>query len=403
MTRDSLAMRPAAWVAAAMLTTLAAGCGGGSASYEASPEAAYAPAPEVQAPSGGGAELAAGPAGGMMESQGIEGGAAPEAPASPAGESSDDPTLAMLNQSGGAVAPAGVPAGGYDAPPGLGGGQPPAGYPGLEAAGVGGAPAGYPGAGGGQPPAGYPGYDEEERGGGGGKFGPVGLGVTSAGMANQPPPGLGGSSAGMAPEGLAGRGAGGRGFGAEATLSGPPGLGGSSAGMAGPGGGFGPGAGLVGDGDPRGGMGPGGMMGMEGMGIGGHDPNAKPDFSNPIKAVETFLNAIKKQDVEALSECIARRATQEPHPRLRDLFIGLEEKTISSADLGELANDFADYKVMTLKPAKSSGQREVVLIKQEADPQYRFAQIIHTRTVTLRKERDDWKVIEFSRPSRMRR
>ncbi len=205
--------------------------------------------------------------------------------------------------------------------------------------GLGGGPPGYP-SGSGAPGAGYPGAS----GSGAGQQ------AGFPGAPGGPPAGYPGAPGG--PPGAAG-------------YPGAPGAG-RSLGM--------PGAGLV----------DGGLGGLGGAG------NGAADFSTPGGAAMAFLMAVQSKDRARIAQATARRAPTEASARNQEVFKVLLEESVDDDQLEELAKAFQGYQISGLQIAKNTGQRGVNLSKQGS------AGESLTRTVQVRKEKEGWKVIDFT-------
>lgn len=340
-----------------------AGCGGGGSEEPASTDAAAKPEagkPATPTVKGLGATA-------KERQEGIDSGAGGAAPAAaPAGDdmrksmaqSQGGPPAGKAEQEGpsatgpGAISPGQLSA---DTPPagGSGGGYVPAN---VAAGGSGSA---------GGPPGGGPGPGSMRPGGSGGYVPP---GVTSGGPPGGPPGG------GFMPPG----------------------------GYGGPGGGFGPGGGNAG----------GTLLAENAFTEGGEalndsvQPDSGPggagvgktnDFSDPAKAVESFLEAVKSKNAEQLAETLSRRApTEAKSAAIKKYMTGALEKSLKSTDLDDMATAFADYKVEGMSASKSSGSVNVTIgrIKKLTGKNDRSD---YERRI-MRVHRDGkagWKVVDF--------
>jgi hypothetical protein len=134
------------------------------------------------------------------------------------------------------------------------------------------------------------------------------------------------------------------------------------------------------------------MAGMMSSGGGGGN-NAAPSFTNPLAAVNSFLNAVRKKDPEALADATALHAGQETETSVnyRKVFLHVLERSLAPEDLDEIAKKFEGMKVMEMLPAKSTGRVGVVVGKSGKTQGEYF-----TRTITVRKEKAGWKVVDVS-------
>jgi hypothetical protein len=200
--------------------------------------------------------------------------------------------------------------------------------------------------------------------------------------------------------------------------AGPMGPGGMKPGMMGPGGpggsgaqggrGVGPEAGPGGSGGPGG---PGGIAGMPGMkpgGIGGgpggmgsgmmggSDNNAPANYTMPMSAVITFMNAVKSKDKDRIAEATALRSVGMAHSKgMKQLFSNILDNSISDDDVNELAKQLDGYQIIGQNTPTSSGQLGIILGKSNGhNGQYR-------RTVTVRHEAKGWKVADITGQSEL--
>lgn len=236
----------------------------------------------------------------------------------------------------------------------------PAGYPGMGNSG--GMPAGYPGAA--SPdamPAGYPGVGEQARGAGvPGSTTPGGMPAGYPGIGRQPGgypgfPGPGGMATGYPgmvrrsdlTQGVAGGGA------SEAALA------------------------------SRGGNGP--------------NPNLGPvDKHSPQGAVQSFLFALSVRDRERLREATARRSQFEASSeQQKELFrkIVNPEENISDAELEEIARKLEGYVIAGENAVHTTGKLGVIIMRPTREGGYL------SRTVTVRKEKKGWGVMDVSSPT----
>ncbi len=313
------------WVITTAIVGLA-GCGGGEEA-PAPDAAATAEAPKAGPPTVKGLGAQAKERQGDMDSQ-ASGGAAPAAPASdPQAEARRSMMAAQGGPPGGRPGETeGPPASGPGAaaPSAAGGGY----VPGYAQGGSQGGSQGGPGGPGGGPPPGV-------------AFGAApGPGGQAAGMM---PPGAYGAPGSGIPGGMPGGGAGGAVLLAEtAFLENGEAL---NDRVEGPGG-------------------PQGQPGEPGFGAQGGAGGAltENDFSEPTKAVESFLSAAKARDGERIGQAISRRAPGEAKAAgLKRVMTSAVDRKLSDEDIANIAETFADYQVMNITPGKTSGSVNVTI------------------------------------------
>ncbi|MGO9601409.1 MAG: hypothetical protein ACLP7Q_25795 [Isosphaeraceae bacterium] len=373
---------------------MCAGCGGGNgprASMKSAAASNSAPEPSTPPPAPAESKLAPAPVAAAAKPQPApavaakedkdhsgdekQAAAGPSTPASkPDGGSSpaEVPAKATSNQpasAGGAAPSESPPVPANPAPPG---GAAPAGSLGTQSQGQGDMPGGYPGMGnpgdmpGGYPgstnpggmPAGYPGAGEQTRGGG------------AAGS-----PGPGGMPAGY--PGTAGQPGGYPGF---------PGPGGMTTGY----------PGMVGGGGPTPGAAAGGAFGatVTGRDASGANPNFGPaDIHSPDGAVRSFLFALSIRDKNRLSEATALRSqTEAPSDKSKELFGKIVLGNISDAELDDIARKLDGYQVAGENAVHSKGKLGIIIRRRTAEGGFL------SRTVTVRKEKKGWGVMDISSP-----
>lgn len=220
------------------------------------------------------------------------------------------------------------------------------------------------------------------QGGGQAQAGP-GPGAGGGQQIGQAPPGAGGMPPGypgggpnpqgaMRPPGMAGAGAGG-GPGMQAQMMRP--------GMAGAGGG-GPNAQAA-------------MLGRGGAGAGG-GADEPADFHTQNGAVTAFLNAVKAKDAQRLREATALRAEKENEGnRNEKLFRSILDESISQDEMDELAKRLDGFQIAGRNVPKSTSRLGIIL--QRRDTRGNMFQ----RTITVRREKDGWKVCEISGEGRI--
>ncbi len=215
----------------------------------------------------------------------------------------------------------------------------------------------------------------------------------------------------------------------------PPGAGGPPGGGPGgpPGGGGGyvpPGSGGAGQGAFPGMMPPGGMGGPGGYGMpgggsgssgavllaqnafadggdalktdvpasGGSGGSTADDFKDPMKAVESFLSAVKSKDPERVARVLSRRAPGEAKTAAtKKILTSALDQSITPEGLNDLAKVFEDYTVENMNVGKSSGSVNVIIgrnLKNEAGKKI----LTQYERRIMRVQRDgptNWKVVEF--------
>lgn len=214
----------------------------------------------------------------------------------------------------------------------------------------------------------------------------------------------------------------------------PPGAGGPPGGGPGgpPGGGGGyvpPGAAGAGQGAFPGMMPPGGMGGPGGYGMpgggsssgavllalnafadggdalktdvpasGGSGGSTADDFKDPMKAVESFLSAVKSKDPERVARVLSRRAPGEAKTAAaKKILTSALDQSITPEGLNDLAKVFEDYTVENMNVGKSSGSVNVIIgrnLKNEAGKKI----LTQYERRIMRVQRDgpiNWKVVEF--------
>jgi hypothetical protein len=136
----------------------------------------------------------------------------------------------------------------------------------------------------------------------------------------------------------------------------------------------------------------GGVPGSGVPGGGSASANAAPDFTSPTTGARSFLSALKAKDSAKLAETVALRAEYESSTEERkNMFKALRLENLPADEVDRLAQIFEGMELTnTPTNAKSSGQRGVVVGKSKENK-------YHTRTIYLRKEKDGWKVMDYSR------
>lgn len=132
-----------------------------------------------------------------------------------------------------------------------------------------------------------------------------------------------------------------------------------------------------------------------GQGPGGANvDNGPANTQTPAGAVRAFLNALKDKDKDKLNEATALRSQREAaSERNRELFLKIVDLSISDAELDEIAKELDGYDVAGENAVKSTGQQGVYIDKPTEDG------AILRRTVTTRKEKKGWGVMDISGPT----
>lgn len=122
----------------------------------------------------------------------------------------------------------------------------------------------------------------------------------------------------------------------------------------------------------------------------------KADFSDPRKAVETFLEAVRAKDADLIGESLSRRAPEEANKAtLKKFMTSAREKTLEPQGLDDLAAAFADYQVQNMSVAKSSGSVNVV-IGRVRKANERDKPEFERRIMRVHRDgKAGWKIVEF--------
>jgi hypothetical protein len=124
-------------------------------------------------------------------------------------------------------------------------------------------------------------------------------------------------------------------------------------------------------------------------GYGRSQRDKKPvDFHKPRESVQAFLDALEDKDVDLLSEATALRSPYEASSKHQKLFQSILDGSISEAQLNDIAENLDEYKIKGIGQVISTG-RLSVLIQKTTDTGF------HQRTVTVRKEKAGWKVLDI--------
>lgn len=383
MFRSNTHARPLGrWIMTSALIGIA-GCGGGDEAAAPDP-AATAEAPKAGPPTVKGLGSQAKERQGEVDSQ-AAGGAAPATPADP---NAANRQAMMQAQGAGAPGAAATPADPnaanrqamMQAQGATSGGRkgteeregPPPTGPGADAASAASGGGGY-----------VPGYAQSGSQGSGGPGGPGG--GPPPGVSFGAAPGPGGQAAAMMPPG---------GYGA-------PGTGAPGGGYAGGGGGGG--AVLLAEtaflenGEAlEAPTGSGSQPGFGGQGGPGGD-QAKNDFSEPSKAVESFLSAVTARDGEAIGAAISRRAAGEAKAAgLKKIFTAAVERKLSDEDIANIAETFSDYKVLNMTPGKTSGSVNITIGREKKGTGKTERTTFERRIMRVHRDGNTgWKILDF--------
>ncbi len=141
---------------------------------------------------------------------------------------------------------------------------------------------------------------------------------------------------------------------------------------------------------PAGGPGFGGGMPLGGTPGGGAGADAGPAaFRQPMTAVAAFLAALQSKDKNRLAQATAIRSATEAEEKRRKVFASIVDQSISDDELADMAKTLEGYQVVTQLPAKSTGRIGVVIGRATNRDTLQ-------RTVTVRKEREGWKVMDIA-------
>ena len=157
--------------------------------------------------------------------------------------------------------------------------------------------------------------------------------------------------------------------------------------------------GMVGGGGPTQGAAGGGAFGATGAGrdASGPNPNFGPaDIHSPEGAVQSFLFALSIRDKDRLREATAVRSqTEASGEKTKELFrkIVSREENISDAELDDIAKKLQGYVIAGENAVRSTGRLGIVILRPNFGGGYL------TRTVTVRKEKKGWGVVDISNPT----
>lgn len=172
----------------------------------------------------------------------------------------------------------------------------------------------------------------------------------------------------------------------------PPGYGGAPGGPAGAAGdGSSSSAGEPGQADMRAAMAAmGGNMGSSG-GLGSMmgAANQPPSFRTPEEGFMAFYNALKAKDGERLADATALHVQNETPEKHKKMFTAILDKALSENQLNDLSKSLEGYSYAGRNQVKSSAKVTLIFQKYQGNDQYR-------RTVTMRNEKNGWKVLDIS-------
>lgn len=134
-----------------------------------------------------------------------------------------------------------------------------------------------------------------------------------------------------------------------------------------------------------------GYPGAEGSGLGGADSN-EPDYSDAVKGAQTFLAAVRSKDVERIADAVALRSVspEEGSARYKKTFQAILDRSVEPQVMDEIYEAFKEMKVVGSNNIKSSGSRGIIVGHQSDKQEY------ITRTLTMRREKAGWKVLDIS-------
>ena len=130
------------------------------------------------------------------------------------------------------------------------------------------------------------------------------------------------------------------------------------------------------------------------VGVGIRPPggtSAPGDFHSPSKAVTSFLNALKNKDVERLAEATALRVqTKEAKDGpMKTTLTAIVLQNVAAEDLDELATKLEGMNIVGQNVPTSTARVGVTVGKMDRNHAV-------TRTITVRKEKGGWKVLDIS-------
>lgn len=147
--------------------------------------------------------------------------------------------------------------------------------------------------------------------------------------------------------------------------------------------------------------------GAGGGGVQGQGPGAPgvaggqavDDFSEPTKAVESFLSAVQSKDSERIAKAVSRRGAEEAKtPAIKKVMEGAVKKSLKDEDIDSLAQAFAEYKVVNVSLTKTSGSVNVTIGREVKSTSKKKSVVPDYERRILRVHRDGsqgWKVVDF--------
>jgi len=113
------------------------------------------------------------------------------------------------------------------------------------------------------------------------------------------------------------------------------------------------------------------------------------NFRNPMTAAAAFLAALRAKNPDMLAQATALRAPTEASPKYQKVFTAILEQSLAPEDLDELAKKLEGYAIIGHNTPKSTGKFDVIVGRMQGTSQFH-------RTITLRKEKAGWKVVDLS-------
>jgi hypothetical protein len=104
--------------------------------------------------------------------------------------------------------------------------------------------------------------------------------------------------------------------------------------------------------------------------------------------VTAFLDALKAKDVDRLIEATALRAKTEAKGPFRAVLDSIVEQNPAQEDIDHLAKVLEGMNIMGQNYPRSTGRIGIIVGKTVKRHQV-------TRTITVRKEKDGWKVVDI--------
>jgi len=140
--------------------------------------------------------------------------------------------------------------------------------------------------------------------------------------------------------------------------------------------------------------------GVQGQGPGAPGAEgAVDDFSEPTKAVESFLNAVASKNADRIAKSVSRRGAEEAkNSAIKKVMDAAVKKTLTDKDIDDLGEAFADYKVLNVSLTKSSGSVNVTIGREVKSTSKKKSTIQEYERRILRVHRDGnqgWKVVDF--------